>query len=96
MSEINKTSMPEVVRSLLYAASVNMSQGQIDDAILLYGKVIEILPNCGEAYYERGRAKHQIGNVRGATDDLMRALQLSPELEKEISGQFRAGTSTCR
>jgi transcriptional regulator with XRE-family HTH domain len=48
------------------------------------------------AYFERGRLRHKVGELSEAAEDLRRAFQLSPELEKEITGQFHAGTSSCR
>lgn len=88
--------MNPIVENLMYAAAMCTSQGKIDDAILLYDKVIALMPDYANAYYERGRARHQAGDVCGATEDLKHAFHLSPELEKEITGQFHAGTSKCK
>ena len=85
-----------LVENLMYAASMCMTQGKADDAILLYDKVIDLMPNYANAYYERGHARHQTGNPQGAAEDLKYAFQLSPELEKEITGQFHAGTQKCK
>lgn len=92
----NPTHPSPLVENLMYAAAMCMAQGKVDDAILLYDKIIEQMPDYANAYYERGRARHQAGDLRGSAEDLKRALQLSPELEKQITGQFHAGTSTCR
>ena len=85
-----------LVENLMYAASICMKQSKADDAILLYDKVIDLMPNYAKAYYERGRARHQAGNPQGAAEDLKHAFLLSPELEKEITGQFHAGTQRCK
>lgn len=83
-----------LVENLMFAASMCVAQDKADDAILLYDKVIALMPDYAIAFYERGRARHQAGDVQGAAEDLKHAFLLSPELEKEISGQFHAGTGT--
>jgi tetratricopeptide (TPR) repeat protein len=85
-----------LIENLMYAATVCVAQGKVADAILLYGKIIEQKPDYANAYFERGRLLHKVGELREAAEDLRRAFQLSPELEKEITGQFHAGTSSCR
>lgn len=91
----NNQSSP-LVENLMYAASMCVAQGKADDAILLYDKVIALMPQYAQAYYERGRVRHQAGDVQGASDDLKQAFRLSPELEKEITGHFQAGTGTSK
>lgn len=83
-----------LIENLMYAAAMCVAQGKADDAILLYDKVVGQMQDYGLAYYERGRARLQVGDLRGSAEDLKRALQLSPELEKQITGQFHADTST--
>ena len=85
-----------IVNNLMYAASMCVSQGKTEDALLLYNKVIDLMPNYAQAYYERGRVRHMIGDGNGASADLKHAFLLSPELEKEITGQFQAGISKCK
>ena len=85
-----------IIKNLMYAASICVTQEKAMDAILLYDKVISLMPNYAQAYYERGRVRHMIGDVNGASEDLKHAFLLSPELEKEISGQFQAGISKCK
>lgn len=81
----NQPTLTPVTENLMYAAALCISQGKADDAILLYDKVITLMPDYATAYYERGRARHLAGNMTGASEDLKRALQLSPELEKDIT-----------
>lgn len=81
----NQPTLTPVTENLMYAAALCISQGKADDAILLYDKVIALMPDYANAYYERGRARHLAGDVLGASEDLKRAFQLSPELEKEIT-----------
>ena len=96
MKSDNLTPSSTLIENMMYAATMCTVQGKVDDAILLYNKVIEQMPDYANAYYERGRARHQSGDLRGAAEDLKRAFQLSSELEKEITGHFHAGTSSCR
>ena len=95
--EINDQSQfPPIIANLMYAASVCSAQGKTNDAILLYDKIIDMIPDYANAYYERGRAKHQAGDVQGATEDLKKAFQLSPEMEQNITGLFQAGSTKCK
>lgn len=95
--EINDQSQfPPIIANLMYAASVCSAQGKTNDAILLYDKIIDMIPDYANAYYERGRAKHQAGDVQGATEDLKKAFQLSPQMEQNITGQFQAGSTKCK
>jgi len=95
--EINDQSQfPPIIANLMYAASVCSAQGKTNDAILLYDKIIDMIPDYANAYYERGRAKHQAGDVQGATEDLKKAFQLSPKMEQNITGQFQAGSTKCK
>ena len=81
----NQPPLSPLVENLMYAAALSVSLGKTDDAILLYDKVLALMPDYANAYYERGRARHLGGDVLGASEDLKRALQLSPELGKEIT-----------
>lgn len=81
----NQPPLSRVTENLMYAASLCISQGKTEDAILLYDKVLALMPDYAKAYYERGRARHLAGDLLGASNDLKRAFQLSPELEKEIT-----------
>ena len=85
-----------IIKNLMYAASICVTQEKAMDAILLYDKVISLMPNYAKAYYERGRARHKIGDTNGASADLKHAFLLSPELEREITGEFQAGISKCK
>lgn len=84
----NPTQSSPLIENLMYAAAMCMAQGKVDDAILMYDKIVSLASDYAKAYYERGRARHLSGNHRGAAEDLKRAFLLSPELEKEITGQF--------
>ena len=47
-----------------------------------YDRAIEIRPDYANAYYNRGAAKHKLGNKRGAKADRKRAIELNPALKR--------------
>ena len=46
------------------------------------------MPDFSEGYKERGRIKLMLNDKAGATDDLKKALETSPEAAKAVEGQF--------
>lgn len=58
------------------------------EAIVLFDEAIELNPDFAQAYHERGRAKLMTGDKDGATDDMKRALELTPQEAKRIDGRF--------
>lgn len=89
MENMEKTNLTQEVQSLMYAASLCMAQNRASDAILLYGKVIELMPEYAVAYYERGRARHQAGDMQGAMNDLKQALAIDSAVVGDVSGEYR-------
>lgn len=89
--ETNKENIviSDEIRSLMYAASLCMQQVRFSDAILLYDKVLERMPEYAGAYYERGRARHQLGDARGAMEDLKHALSIDPTVIGDVSGEYK-------
>lgn len=61
---------------------------QLDLALQLMNEAIELLPNFGEAYQERGRIKLLLNDKEGASEDLKKALELNPEAAKKMEGNF--------
>lgn len=61
---------------------------QLDRALTLINEAIELMPDFGEAYKERGRIKMLLNDKEGATDDLKKALANASEAAKGISGEF--------
>jgi len=50
-----------------------------DNAILFYGKTIELNPNDAIVYNNRGFAKHKLGHHKGAIADYNKAIGLNPD-----------------
>lgn len=82
------TPIPGVQETLLQVATALVAQGKASDALCVYDKIIEQTPSLAVAYFERGRVRRQVGDARGAMDDLKRAFQLDPSLAASVSGEF--------
>lgn len=54
-------------------------QGQFQEAVLILGKAIVIEPDYAEPYYNRGKAKLNLGDYSGAIADLDSAIGLDPQ-----------------
>ncbi len=52
-------------------------------------KAIETNPDCYEAYIIRGQISMAFGDKRGAADDMRRALEIKPDLQEQLNGQFK-------
>jgi tetratricopeptide (TPR) repeat protein len=64
----------------LNMAILRFKQGKSADALPLFSKAIELGTDVPElAYYGRGLANEDVGNVRAAYDDLQRVLSLKPK-----------------
>ena len=64
----------------LNMAILRFKQGKSADALPLFSKAIELGTDVPElAYYGRGLANEDVGNVRAAYDDLQRAVSLKPK-----------------
>lgn len=64
----------------LNMAILKFKQGQSADALPLFSKALELGTQKPEiAFYGRGLAHEDLGNVRAAYDDLQRAVSLKPE-----------------
>lgn len=89
MIDKNRDVLAEEVRPLMYAASLCLTKGEVLDAIFLYDKVISLMPNYAVAYYERGRARHRVGDLVGAMKDLKQALELDSTVVGDVSGEYK-------
>lgn len=76
------------LNTLMQVAATFVMQGKHADAVLVYDRIIEQSPAFAIAYYERGRARHLVGDTRGAMEDLKRALQLDASLAVSVTGEF--------
>ena len=52
-------------------------------------KAIQEDPDCYEAYIIRGQISMVFGDKRGAAEDMKRALEIRPDLQEQLNGQFR-------
>jgi tetratricopeptide (TPR) repeat protein len=59
--------------------SRHLAQGQFDEAIAAYTKVIELDPGYALAYSNRGEAYYSIGEYDKAIADYTKAIELDPE-----------------
>ncbi len=57
-------------------------------SLAVYDEAIEINPNFAKAYHERGRIKLLKGDKDGSVEDMKKAIELAPENEMNISGQY--------
>ena len=75
---------------LLLAARIDAAKGLADEAIDLYGQVIEMNPFHVEAYRERGKMRLDKGDKQGAQEDMEKVLELSPAEMEGINGDYTA------
>ncbi|MBR1646692.1 MAG: tetratricopeptide repeat protein, partial [Selenomonadaceae bacterium] len=60
------------------AGNVAYSRNQFDDALKFYGEALEINPNFGTAYNNRGTAYFNLKNYEVAGADFTKAIELNP------------------
>ena len=75
---------------VLMAARVQTAQGNVDEAIMLYGQVIDLNPFNIDAYRERGQLKYDQGDKQGAEEDMQKVLELNPDAMSNVSGDYQA------
>ena len=52
-------------------------------------KAIQEDPDCYEAYIIRGQISMAFGDKRGAAEDMKRALEIRPDLQEQLNGQYQ-------
>ena len=72
---------------LLLKARIARAQGNDDDAIAFYGRVINENPFREEAYRERAELRRKSGDEQGAEEDLKKADEVAPEDQKSSEDQ---------
>lgn len=72
---------------LLLKARIARAQGNVDDAIAFYGRVINENPFREEAYRERAELRRKSGDEQGAEEDLKKADEVAPEDQKSAEDQ---------
>ena len=66
-----------------------ITQERLDEAITFFNEAIDLKPDFGKAYAERGRAKNLKGDKDGAFEDLKKSIELNPEGDeaRKLEGQ---------
>ncbi len=72
-----------------YLVQVLVSLQKTDEAMARLDEAIDVHPNAANFYRLRGQLKLQTGDETGSAEDLKKSLELNPEQEKEVSGQYR-------
>ncbi len=83
-----KTQNPLMREAYTGLATAYTAGRQLDKALATLDEALEIMPDFSEGYKERGRIKLMLNDKAGATDDLKKALESSPESSKQWDGQF--------
>ena len=61
---------------------------KLDEAYEVYEEAIELMPQNARFYQERGRVRLLKGDKEGSIADMKKAIELNPESETQISGNF--------
>lgn len=80
--------------ALLLKARIEVARGNQEQAITIYGLVLEVNPFCAEAFRERANLRRQQGDESGAESDLQSLRELDPTQDVEdIEQQVKAAYS---
>lgn len=74
--------------ALLLKARIEEAQQNHASAMEFYGKVIAQNPFNVDAFRERGAIRLAQGDKQGAEEDMKQVLELSPEMQQEVSGDY--------
>ena len=80
--------LQEAEQAYLYLGQLFITQKKLTEAISLFDEAIELNPNFGKAYHERGRAKLLNGDKDGSIEDMKKALEINPKEGENVNGQF--------
>lgn len=67
-----------IIRQLFDQANICYRGSRFNEAVELYSKIIEMLPDNASAFNNRGNAKYSTGNINGAKQDFVRAIEINP------------------
>ncbi len=76
--------------AILKSGEILTETRQNDKTLSLYDEAIELQPDFAQAYKARGALRLKLHDEAGATDDMKKALELSPEEGKLINGEYSA------
>ena len=83
----NTESSEEII---LLRARIAKTKGENNESLDLYSKVIEQNPFCIVAFKERGALKLAVGDKDGAEEDMRQVLELNPNVQNDVNGEFTA------
>ncbi len=83
-----RTENPLMGEAYVGLSAAYAANRQLDKALSTLDEAVELMPDFSEGYKERGRIKLMLNDKAGATDDLKKALEISPDAAKDIDGQF--------
>jgi tetratricopeptide (TPR) repeat protein len=72
------TPREQKAQELLREGTEKVAQGKHEEAIKLYTRATELLPDFAKAYSFRGSAKFDLGDRVGAYDDYTKAIEIDP------------------
>ncbi len=83
-----KTQNPLMGEAYVGLSAAYAADRQLDRALSTLDEAVELMPDFSEGYKERGRIRLMLNDKAGATEDLKKALETSPEAAKSFEGQF--------
>ncbi len=83
------------IAARLERAEILLGMNMIEDAKQDIDFAISASPENGRAYKLRGAIKMNTGDKAGAAEDLRKAMELDPEIVKEIEGTFKQKLPSC-
>ena len=76
-------------KAYLLKGKLLSEQNELDKAIKLYTEGLELMPQNTVFYQERGHVRLLKGDKEGSIEDMKKAIELDPEQEKSINGEFK-------
>lgn len=83
-----KEQNPQTGAAYIGLATAYTATHRLDLALSVLNESVERIPHFSEGYMERGRVKLMLNDKAGATEDLKKALGLSPESIRSFQGSF--------
>ena len=78
---------PLLLDAYIYLGVTYGQQGELQKAVDVFTKAIEVNPSYAPAYYNRGAAYYQMGKEKEAMNDMRKAAQLG---DKEVQKILRS------